>query len=280
MLTAYTWFFSAGIIAWGYPFASFAAYFVYNAGHGTEYTTGPFYNYILLLIGLLIPPVSIMLLYGFGRFWKKYYIIILPVLTFLIFHSIYPNKQERFILPIVPLIVVLGITGWEGIVSNSGFWLKRKAILKGCWIWFWCVNSILMLLFTFTYSKKTRCESLYYLSDKKDISGIFISGWKLGTIQPPIFYLNKYDVPVLSLESEDKNSANAENFYKPGFKFPNYIIFFGSENIIVRERTFEKSYNKNLEIEKIIEPSLADNIFYKLNPKFNNNETAYIFRIE
>ena len=41
---------SVDIFAWGYPFASFLEYVGYNARHGEDYTTGPWYNYLFLSI--------------------------------------------------------------------------------------------------------------------------------------------------------------------------------------------------------------------------------------
>ena len=42
---------SIDIFAWGYPFQSFIEYVRYNASHGEDYTTGPWYNYLLLVFG-------------------------------------------------------------------------------------------------------------------------------------------------------------------------------------------------------------------------------------
>jgi len=42
---------SADTFAWGYPFAAFIEYVRYNAAHGKDYTTGPWYNYALLILG-------------------------------------------------------------------------------------------------------------------------------------------------------------------------------------------------------------------------------------
>ena len=271
---------TADVLAWGKPFASFWSYLTYNSMHGEDYTSGAFYNYLLLILGILLPPTSLLLLWGFVRTWKKQILIFLPVLMFFLFHSYFPNKQERFILPIVPMFMVLAVIGWEQLVGSSEFWKRRKSLLKGFWVWFWVLNTLLLAIFTFTYSKKTRCESLYYLSDKKDLTGLFLSGGKLGTIQPPLFYLNKYGTPVYLLKSTDTLENISRKFADGKSKLPNYIIFFGKENIDKRTEEFKKSFSKRLVPETEIQPSLVDDIFYYLNPKFNVNQTAFIYRIE
>jgi len=179
-------------LAWGYPFAAFITYL--NVENIYDYVTGPWYQYIILITGVIIPPISFFIYYGFIKNWKKSLIILIPILLFFLFHSIYPNKQERFILPIVPLLITLGLSGWEIYISNSRFWLRQKKLLKAFWIWFWVVNSILLITFSTTYSKKTRVEPLVYLSDK-NVTGIIVSCGKIPDIQLPLFYLNKI-VPI------------------------------------------------------------------------------------
>lgn len=110
--------------------------------------------------------------------------------VFLLFHIIYPFKQERFILTVVPLLAVACIIGWEEFVAHSIWWQRHKRLLSGFWVWFWSVNTVLLVLFTFSYSKRTRVESFTYLSDKP-VQGIAIELDETGTYFPPTFYLGK-----------------------------------------------------------------------------------------
>jgi len=80
-------------IAWGYPFASFYQYVLYNLDHRYDYVVGPWYRYILIILGVLIPPVSIFLLQGVGRMWKRLVILTFPLFIFFLVHSFLPNKQ-------------------------------------------------------------------------------------------------------------------------------------------------------------------------------------------
>ena len=70
-------------------------------------------------------------------------------------------------LPVLPFIVILGIIGWNTYLRYSQFWLKNKIILKIFWGWFWMLNTILLIILSLSYSKKTRVESMYYLSQKR-----------------------------------------------------------------------------------------------------------------
>ena len=78
---------SPDLFIWGEPFVQLRGYIAYNAEHAGEYPSGPWYQYGLTLLGLLVPPVSLMLLWGAlhpgrsavpTRWWR----IAIPVLVF------------------------------------------------------------------------------------------------------------------------------------------------------------------------------------------------------
>lgn len=265
----------ADVFAWGYPFASFIKYVNYNISHGQAYTTGPWYNYTLLVIGALIPPISIFLIYGFWKKGKKILIIFLPVLMFFILHSIFPNKQERFILPVIPLILLLGVIGWEEYIINSSFWSRHRRALKSIWAWFWIINTILLFLFSTYYSKKSRVEAMYTLYGK-DVSGVILVGGKIGATQPPLFYTGVYPLPTFVFNN-DEEVLTAKATFDTMSGHPNYAVFFGSEDLDKRVRHIESSLDLKLLLERKIEPSFLDYVFYKLNPKYNKNETAFVY---
>jgi 4-amino-4-deoxy-L-arabinose transferase-like glycosyltransferase len=265
-------------IAWGYPLAGFHSYFIHNIGHRFSYVIGPWYQYLILILGIFIPPISFFLAFGFAKTWKKMAIIFWPALLFLIFHSYFPNKQERFILPLLPFIVILGLIGWDNYVSNSIFWKNRKKIISGCWLWFWIINSILLIMLTFTYPKKTRVEPLVYLSQKNDLKGIIIEYNKKDLPWFPRFYLEK-KVPIYRLYPEKTTQEFLREIATSDKEFPNYIFFYGNDALAERVDDLEALLSVKLNFDHRINPGLIDNILYRLNPKHNLNLTSYIYKI-
>jgi hypothetical protein len=266
-----------GVTDWvgrGIPFKSFWDYVVYNSGAGEAYTTGPFYTYFGLIIGVLIPPMSLLLLFGFFRTWKKQALIFWPTLMFFVLHSAFPNKQERFILPILPFIVMLSVLGWQEFALQSRFWLARKKLLHGLWVWFWVFNSLLLLLATFTYSKKSRVETLSYLSKQPDVTGVIVETTDAGTPMMPVFYLNK-NVPLYSMPvNKPLDSLKMEINGNP---LPDRVIFLTAERLDLRVKRMEQVV-PGLVFDKKIVPSIADQLLYFLNPKHNVNQTSFIYR--
>ncbi len=263
--------------AWGYPFASFLEYVRYNMTHGEDYTTGPWYNYLLLVLGALIPPVSFLLIYGMLKNWRRTLILLVPLLVFFILHSSFPNKQERFILPVVPLILVLGIIGWEEAVRNSEFWRNRQRTVRSLWIWFWAMNIVLLVPFSLYYCKKTRVEAMYTLYGKP-ITGLLQSGGKDGVTQPPFFYCGKFPIGMTDISTEQQLSECKTSFAH-ATDLPNYLLLYGSDNFDERVSRIEKGLGVKLALERQCSPSLLDYVFYRLNPRHNKNETIFVFRV-
>ena len=64
--------------------------------------------------------------------WKKEPLLFWPTFLFFAFHTYFPNKQERFILPVIPMIIIAGFIGAHQIVSkyewNSKKWFKNAIV--------------------------------------------------------------------------------------------------------------------------------------------------------
>lgn len=262
-------------IGYGRPFRSFIGYLLYNSESAYAYTTGPWYQYIGLLIGVLIPPLSLCLVFGFFRTWKKQAFIFWPTLAFLLVHSMFPNKQERFILPVIPFMLMLSITGWQEFVSRSGFWIKKQRLTRGLWVWFWVFNTLLLCICSITYSKKARVETLSYLSHKTDVSGIIIESRDDAPPMAPLFYLGK-KVPVFyALASKTVEQLKKE--IDSCAAFPNYIVFLDGQSIGGRMQKMNGLCTA-LAFEQEIRPSFIDWLLYVMNPKHNVNQTSYVYK--
>ncbi|MCX7908875.1 MAG: glycosyltransferase family 39 protein [Ignavibacteria bacterium] len=266
---------SVDIFAWGYPFASFIEYVSYNLSHSEDYTSGPFYRYLLLFLGVFTFPLSIYIIYYFVKDVGKHIFIVLPVIVFFVFHSVFPNKQERFILPIVPFVFAFGLANFLTYYQNKVIFKTKKGFYNFIWVMFWIINLPLFFIFSLNYGKKTRCESLYFLSKQTDVKGIFQITGKIGSFKPPEFYLNKYGTPIFPIPSVDSLGK-----FTSLPNIPNYAIIYGDEELDSLKMSVERILKRKLIHIKTVEPSLADWILYKLNPKYNKNQIANIYKIE
>lgn len=272
-------------VIWGRPFAEFQEYIRYNIEHRTDYLTAPWYFYLMFLSGILVPPISLFLLFGFFKSYKKNFVIFFASFVFFAFHSYFPNKQERFILSILPFIIILGIICWNEFANASTFWKKRAKLLKSFWVFFWILNFIVLIPVSITYSKKSRVEAMLHLYNYKSIDYMVVDESQSDdTRMFPRFYSGKYlDYIEITkskpfefwkgkLYNEDSTLINPAKtvfilFVDPTVNMENRV---NQLKIIYPEMTFDC----------VIEGSFVDKIMQRLNPENNKNQTIAIYKYQ
>ena len=268
------------IYLWGYPFAELEEYVRYNMYNYGEYISGPWYQYLLVILGILVPPLSVFLFFGFFaaffRDWKRYLLIFLPVLVFLAFHSYFPNKQERFILPVIPFIITLGFIGWDNFVERSGFWKRNQRLLKTSMIFFWVINLVLLAVITTTYSKRSRVEAMTYLSRYEGIKNILVENTNQYNVNLlPRYYLGQWPQQWEVSKTKPINEISGWIIDNRDYH-PDFVIFEGDEKLESRADAIIKIF-PDMVFETRIDPGFIDRLLYWLNP-VNKNQNAYIYR--
>jgi len=256
-------------LIWGYPFAEFIGYATYNMKEGTQYLPNSNYlMYLWVLMGVLLVPLGILIAIGFFKSAKKYWLLFLPTLFFFLFHTVYPNRQERFILTILPFFIILGVMGlekWREKEKFQKFW-------RGSIIAFWILNIPLMLVLTFHYSKKSRVEAMYSLyGNGMENERILLEGSRqTKPSQMPKFYADSWHCGFRDrIEPTQLLTVNeGENF--------DYIFFFGKDDLNERIKEYKSLY-PNLALVKKCEPSFLDNVAREINPR-NSNQYIEVWK--
>ncbi|MEJ8803225.1 glycosyltransferase family 39 protein [Pontibacter sp. H249] len=292
------------VIFFDYPFHSIVAYFLFNTENAYDYSTGPFYRFAITILGFLVPPVSAFLMLGYTRTARLAPAMFWGGLIFFVAHSLFPNKQERFILPLLPLVMILGVIGWQDFVRTSGFWNKRRKLLAASWGFFWVLNILAAVGLAFTYTKKSRVAPLVYLSEKQDMDAIVLEFGNHSIKNPPLFYLNRlstdYDVyieenklwddykngeKVLPEEfvmvytlNGDKTTAALDSAIQATPYKPDYVVVVGTKDMEERMARLNILF-PNLKPEHTITPSLYDKLLHFLNPRVHKNESVQIYEV-
>jgi hypothetical protein len=264
-------------LVWGKPFIQMETYFIYNVSHSGDYTTGPWYQYLLFLLFALIPPVSIYLLTGTIMGSKRMLIIFVPLLIFVVFHSWYPNKQERFITTILPSIMIIGIVGWNMIedgIFNPAF---IKKWIRISWIFFWILNFILLIPVTTMYSKKARVESMSYLSRYDSLHYFIMEDANKDVVRfPPQFYLQKWLNYDALMKKDDFELFKKRKDWSLRKNQPGFVLFTQPDHLEERVEKM-KTLFPELTYETTIEPGMIDKLLHWMNP-INDNQNIYIYR--
>ena len=108
---------------------------------------------IVLLLIICVPPLSLMVLFGFIRVWRKYLLLFLPTLILLVFNMFFDfgdavYSSYSFIgcyLTIIPTFIIAGFVGWKEFYKNSAFWTKNRWIVVTLYVLFAVINTIVFI---------------------------------------------------------------------------------------------------------------------------------------
>jgi hypothetical protein len=266
---------------WGNPIASIQAYLTFNSNSANIdiYPNGPWHRYIGTMAGLTLGFPFLLFLSGYFKTATQKgnrQILFFASLLFFVFHSYYPNKQERFITPFLPFLLILGTIGFRDLYEQYQDKKWLRGFTKFAVIWFLILNTGLVFLLSVTYTKRSRVESMNYLREKGDMTNLVIQNYEASQPEAPFYLGKKYD--FYTIDTREK-MAELLNQLQLGTKAkPNYVILVGNSEIEIRKEEMKKVF-PTMEYEVDIEPSFVDNLAYLMNPSHNHNETFYIFRI-
>lgn len=263
------------LFIWGRPFAEMTEYVRYNLANTTTYFDQPWYNYLLLLGGIFIPPFSLAVLFGLFR-RPRPWLLWSPVMLFLAVHSWFPNKQERFLLPIVPLAFVLGFAAWEAFRAGSAWWRARPGLWRGVMRFTWGLNAMLLVAITFTYSKRSRVEAMLALREGPPVHGLVVDD----TVEHeppwmPMYYLGRWQASQLPYADPAEDLAGLIARL-PADQRPDAVLFIGREDLDGRKARMTALLGP-LRGVAVAEPGLVDRVVHWLNP-VNRNETITVMR--
>lgn len=262
---------------WGQPFGKLVYYVQYNLTYQDSYTSAPWYNYLLLLGGLFLFPVGLFYLFGVVRAAKKHLWLFLPVFFFLAFHSYFPNKQERFVFTLIPFWILLGELGWSAWLKNSNWWAQRPKILRGSWVFFWVINTILLVVTCTSYGKRARTEAVYSLTTYPEkVNGILIvDADRHGTFKPPLFYSREWPhVEQVHLDRPMGDFLKQVPKLRKKGTMPNVLMIVSAESDPQIPLALDSL--GNWQKHAVAEPGLFDKILYTLNP-VNYNVPTHVF---
>jgi hypothetical protein len=264
---------SIDFLVWKKPFIQLISYFFYNTENATTYFNHPWYNYLLTISGFLLPPFGIFLLYFWLKSVKKMPYLFWPALIFIVFHSFYPNKQERFIIPALIFILIQGFSAWQWYLKNN----ELKPVLKKAVQYFFylamVINFIALPVVSASYNKRNFVESATYMSTLPNNQYFIIDEAHAESVhQLPTYYLG-----IKPKVIEITSAYSVASFMQSNPEvLPKYVLFITDQQLQERLNAYQPYFE--LKLEAIIEPGLVDLIVHKLNP-INENQTCLIYQL-
>lgn len=265
---------------WGYSFRAYYGQLFHwplqiLAPQGS-YPRGTWWTYLAVLVAAFVPPFSLVLLVAAARGGKQWPLVGVPTLTFLVALGVIANRQERFVLPVLPLILVLAVLGLEEV--RRSFAARRwTPAYRALWIWFWVVNVPLAVGLGFEYGKRDRVAPLVYVEARHDATGVVVAQYTTPFFVPS-FYLGWPRPPLYVLEDRRQLAQDARAI-RAAMPHPNYLILY-SDSLAADEALLASSLGVRLRREAVVQPSIGDELAHLVNPLRNNSSAAVVLSVE
>lgn len=236
------------------------------------YPSAPPWHYILTLLAALIPPVSVALGAAAIKGGRQLPRLGIAALAFLVSHSLIANKQERFLLPILPVLFILIVAGLPWLAARLGGVGSRW--YRAMWWYFWTVNGALLLVLTFSFAKKDRVAPLLYVYRRHDATGVLVAQYNQ-TFAVPVYYLGR-PRPAVTVMQRPQEAELSGRWRNTPDSVPNYVILY-SDDPAADAAALERALNRTLTPLTVITPSLADRLAHAINPRHNKARSAAVY---
>ena len=235
------------------PFETSMAFLEHNLTthvQSNAYGTMPWLSYFGILLCIFIPPISLLLVRPFFIGAKKLSLPLIAFLGIFIPHFLLPYKLGRFLIPVLPLFILMTIRGLE-ILNKNKLYLRAFQI-------FLIMNLPLALMISVSGSEMSSVNGLIHLrkqDGKKLIHNVYPLRWG--------YYGYDREYPDIIYDI-DKFSKNFKKSRQNSFYLLNFMSLSKEENKILKQNGID------CEKKQVFKPSFFEEIFIKLNPKFNN----------
>ncbi len=238
----------------------------------------PFWFFLVLILAAFIPPFSFYLIYSIFQkaVLKEHLIIISSALSFFVVHSLITHKEERFIIPLFPILVIAGMIGLYNMLEKKALSPGNRRIFAGSAGLAVIVSLVLLPMFTLHFGHKGLIEPFVYLSEKKDVRHILVDCTDRKRLVP-FEYAGLPCLPPIMLYDWDSLYATDGPYER--LDSVNYLVIFTEDSLAKHTEMLQKRFGKIQPIYRAT-PSFMDKILHVLNPMHNYTNQAWVCRRE
>lgn len=260
---------------------SMAAYFQHNRAHVYDYVTGPIYRYLLLVPGVFLPPFGLLFFAAMFRSINRRGLLFWATMSFLVVHSLVPQKQERFLFPIFPELALLGVVGLADWHRSAGprlaNWIRRG------WVLFWAVNLPVLALVLFHYGQAARIEPLLEVYHRADARALVAD---LTEQAPglPLYYLDggnpNRNIPVYrvkTVEELPRVAALLADSAGSGCGSV-YMVVFTAGRLPEHLERLADAFGP-IEVVRHCRPGPVERVLRALNPRYHHSKESWLVRV-
>lgn len=182
---------------------SLLRYFTYNLSFSHMYGSKPWYFYIPLSLALIFVPFSLSHMFDWRKFKEHFCLTFLWVafLVFLIAHSVVEHKEERFLIPALPILLSAASPFFATLLPN------RKSLFGLRFLFILSVNVLLLLGSLLSVSQNNVIGLVRYMASQntdlhwrswRNSVGVFPKAYASRTLSPPVLMDQRDELPQLT----------------------------------------------------------------------------------
>jgi hypothetical protein len=220
----------------------------YNVKYGASYAQQPWFFYFPLVFLMMFGPFwfSKKTPKQFLSFWQEHKIFWIYILLLIALHSFFPQKWERFVIPVLGLLILI-LSDWIEFFWNQGA-RKRIWLLVAFNMVFWIPSTFfaaqknIIDMSLFLNSHPQIHEIYRFKKSPQWITEVFIQrkNWK---------WMEVETLPTIPLSCDSRLVMNFNDF---------------------------KKENPLMVVEKIFETNIIEKVAYNLNPEKNIRRTPLV----
>jgi hypothetical protein len=247
-----------------------------NASLGPRYNTVPLLSPLVILT-VFIPPTSLMLVYLAAKsaFWKNHRLLVISSLFFIVIHMLHANQQERFMVPIIPALILIAVLAVWTQYRRRGYVVYNRTFWRCLSWWTLAVNFALLVFFTGAYGHKGMIEPLVWISKMNPRPRVMV-------VQPdlkrwmPLDYAGLEPLKRKYVRSQDDMSHIGPDVRGPE-AFDLFILYPQKEGELqVYLDSIQNHYGPVEEIRRF-PPSWYDRVMHTLNPSHYGRIEAVVY---
>ncbi len=234
--------------------------------------------YPAILAAFFIPPFSLI---AFGlcfrqHLWREHAVLIMSIVSFVAFHYLTTNRQERFMIPIIAPLLVLIVIAIHHHYKSNGFWFRQRRWASAIVIPAVAVNFALLPIFTFRYGNKAEVEPLVQIEKNHEHASVLFVDPHSSRIYP--LHYGGYDGISRDYVYAWSDFAKLQQVRPDIDSYDFYVLYpMGAGGLPMLVDSVTRRYGP-IEQFSYVSPSIVDSWLYFLNPRHTRCPEAWIFR--
>jgi Alg9-like mannosyltransferase family len=236
----------------------------------------PLWTYAVLVLAVFIPPFSFYYMFSFFRrkIVAGHLILFSAAALFFIVHSFIRHKEERFLIPIFPLLVVMGTIGLQSWFSGNRITPFHRRLFRISGMAAVVINVTLLAVFTVHYGHKGSVEPFVYLSEQPDFRNVLVDRTERNILVPYAYAGFSSPIPI-KIENWEMLGPSNRFYYK--FDSINYFVIFTDTALSRHLDTLVDHFGPMKEVFHST-PSTLDRLLHFMNPAHNFTNESRVFK--